>query len=140
MQPVRLRRDGQPPLRFVGQQIGRHDGQLPGVGLWHDLALYRAAAGDYVVEIVARMPTGPARCHATRADTLDAALTLLEDHDPCRDLCPGVSAPAVGDDPATSSATLIVQAAALRGTLEDVERRYRIGVGTFLRTLAMEPA
>jgi hypothetical protein len=135
--PVRLRRDGQPPLRFLGAEIGHHDGHEPQAGLWHDVALYRDDAGGYVVAIVARMAAGAARCHAVRADTLDAALTRLETHDAAGDLCPGVSAPALDcDDPALSPATLIVRAAALRCALEDVERRYRIGVGRFLMALA----
>jgi hypothetical protein len=135
--PLRLRRDGQPPLCFRGAEIGRHDGHAPQAGLWHDLALYRADAGGYVVSIVARMPTGAARCHAARADTLEAALTLLETHDPGGDLCPGLSAPALDCcDPALSPASLIVRAAALRCALDDVGRRYRIGVGRFLMTLA----
>lgn len=133
---IRLRRDGEAPLRFLGQQIARHDGHAPGATLWHNLALYRGAAGDYAIQIVAWIEAGPACCHAERAETLDAALTWLETYDPSVDVCPGITTAVLGfDDPAVSPACLAMQAASLRCIHHDVERRYRIGVGAFLMRL-----
>ena len=137
---IRLRRDGLPPLRFLGAIIARHDGYYPGATLWHDLGLYRTTSGDYVVEIVARQTratsTGPTRCHAICQPTLDAALLVLETHDPAADLCPGLSAPALGDR-SVPPVVLAQQAAALQATCHDVTRRYRMGVGAFLAGIAM---
>jgi hypothetical protein len=140
---IRLRRDGQRPLRFDGDLIARHNGIIPHAPLWHDLGLYHAACGGYAVEIVAWRagPAAPgtvARCHAFLAPDLDAALARLEGHDAARDICPGLSAPNVRlDDPALSPTALVMQAAALHGLRQDVVRRYRIGVGLFLSELAM---
>ena len=72
--------------------------------------------------------------------TRDAALLMLETHDPASDLCPGLSAPAVGDPVpggrTVSPVVLSLQAAALRAACHDVTRRYRIGVGAFLADIA----
>jgi hypothetical protein len=143
--PVRLRRDGLQPLRFLGRLVARHDGQAPHAVLWHDLALYRTALTGYAVEIVVRYSPAPgitppqSTCsHATLCDTLDDAMTLFESYDPLRDLCPGVTAPAPGfDNPAISPVTLAIQSAALLGFSRDVVRRYGIGVGDFLNSLCL---
>jgi hypothetical protein len=137
---IRLRRDGQTPLRFSGRLIARYDGKLARANLWHDLALYRSANGGYAVEIVAlTAPSRPARCHAASVETLDAALTLLETHDAAADICPGISTPALAlDDPSVSPAALMLQAAVLQCVCSDVVRRYRIGVGAFLASLGLQ--
>ena len=137
---IRLRRDGGFPLRFAGRLIARHDGRAPPATPWHDLALYRSAEAGYAVEIVACTEAGPVRCHAILAETLDAALTLFESHDPVADLCPGVTAADLGfDETGLSSTRLAIQAAVLRCAGLDVERRYRVSVGRFLMALARQP-
>lgn len=135
--PIRLRRDGMAPLRLTGAPLGRSEGWLPGAAIWHDLGVYRRAPAGFAVEIVARTPAGPWRCHALTADTLDAVATVLEAHDSVRDICPGIASDAVAlDDPELPLASLVLQAARLRATQLDVRRRYRIGVGRLLAALA----
>ncbi len=139
---IRLRRDGQPPLRFVGRLIDRHQAPVDGDTLQHDLALYLTAAPGFAVEIVARAARGdrsyPVRCHADLFDTLDGALTRLETHDPSRDICPGLSAPAPAfTDPAVSPARLALQAAALQSACQDISRRYGVAVGALLARIAL---
>jgi hypothetical protein len=138
---IRLRRDGEWPLRFPGRRIAHHAGSFldctfPRAPLWHDLGLYRDAQGRYVVEIVARGASGFTRFCAAQVDTLDAAIALFEAYPAADDLCPGLSAPAVRfDDPTVSAASLATQLAMLRHARHDVERHYRICVGAFLMTL-----
>lgn len=140
---IRLRRDGEHPLRFSGRLVDRHDGAVPRATMWHDIALYRTAAAGFAVEIVAQRlaPSGttqPARCHAAMFDTLDEALVRMETHDPAQDVCPGIAVPAFRlDDPAMPAATLMMQAAALHGLCRDVARRYRIGVGVLLAGIGL---
>ncbi len=151
--PVRLRRDGLPPLRFHGRVIARYDGKVPGATLWHDIALYQTAAAGFGIEIVAQLllpgPEAPqdtsgaglvrpARCHAAAFNRLEDALTSLECHDASRDICPGISAPSVSfGDPAVPPAMLVMQAAFLQGFCRDVVRRYRIGVGVLLADIGL---
>ena len=143
--PVRLRRDGLQPLRFLGRLVARHDGRAPQAVLWHDLALYRTSPTGYAIEIVVRhspapgiTPWQPACSHAALCDTLDDAMTLFESYDPLRDLCPGISAPASGfDNPALSPVALAIQSASLLGFSKNVVRRYGIGVGAFLNSLCL---
>jgi hypothetical protein len=144
----RLRRDGMRPLCFSGRLIARHEGWLPRVTLWHDLAIYLTATGDYAIEIVARLGAGPGvaqsrpvRCHAALFDTFDAALTQLETHDASRDICPGIAAPSPDfGDPAMSPASLAIQAALLHGFCQAVVQRYGVGVGSFLHNICMAGA
>jgi hypothetical protein len=141
--PIRLRRDGLPPVRFSGYLLGRHSGALPAVTFWHDLALYRDQAGGAAAEIVAWSGAGSAarrvRCHASILPALGDALRMLETHDPSADICPGVSAPPLAfGDPAITPVELSLQAAALRIFRQDVVRRYRIGVGAFLAGLGRQ--
>lgn len=130
-------------MRFLGRLIARHQGPAGEAALWHDLALYRTANAGFAVEIVANLPRGdtshPMRCHAEMFDTLDGALTMLETHDPCRDICPGLSAPAPAlIDPAVSPVRLAFLAAALQSACHDIGRRYRIAVGAFLAGIAAD--
>lgn len=144
---IRLRRDGLPPLRFRGRLIARHDGAVRRASLWHDLALYRTPEACFVVEIVAQCVVDqprpgcqvrPARCHAALFETLDAALSRMETHDPTQDICPGTALPEFRpDDPAISTVSLMMQAAVLRGLCGDVARRYRIGVGVLLAGIGL---
>jgi hypothetical protein len=147
--PIRLRRDGQRPLRFAGRLIARHEGWVPQVTLWHDIALYYTADAGYAVEIVAQLSehasgsaSSQARaavCHAALCDTLDGAVYLLENHDPSLDVCPGISAPQlVFDDPMVPAATLALQAAALQVFCDSVVIRYRIGVGVMLAGIGQQ--
>lgn len=55
MTTITLTRTGNRPIRFDGEQIASAStkaGQGPAESRWWDLALYRTAAGAYVVQIV----------------------------------------------------------------------------------------
>lgn len=142
---IRLRRDGHAPLRFTGGLFGHYAGHMSLIGVWHDLALYATATGTYATAIVAwhAMNSSPTavRHHAALHETIEAAVTHLEEHDPASDLCPGVSAPDVSlDGEHEPPVSLLLQAAALQAVKQDTLRRYRIGVGAFLATLASRSA
>lgn len=82
-------RSGSAPLAFEGHEIASVSGKKPGPGdkritRWHDLSLYRAASGRYVVAI-------HFRCETRHDDPYDEAevfekpedvIKYLEDFDP----------------------------------------------------------
>lgn len=129
---VRIRRDGQPPLRFTGRLIARHTPRADAVS--HGMALYDVADGGYAVEIAAWCGGRPVRCRAALCETLDRALTMLECHDAAADISPPLL------DESLPAAELALRAVALRTLCRDVETRYRSDVGAFLASVALQEA
>lgn len=85
---VILPRSGLPPLRFRGEKIAFSDGS-PAAGRersrWHELAVYRAAAGGYVAAVRYRTAWDGEqdRRDAYAAATPGELARLLAAHDPC---------------------------------------------------------
>jgi len=143
---IRLRRDGLPPLRFEGILLAHHTETQPSAApvetVWHELALYRVATGGYAAAIVVHFAAAALApriiaCHAVLMSELNLTIDWFERHDAGQDGVPGLSLPDVTfDNPAVPPARLLLQAARLAAMQRDIIRRYRIGVGTFLLTLA----
>ena len=146
-QHFRLRRHGEPPLRFVGWMLQAQFG-VPSIVVapacyWHELGLYQTVEGLFVVEIVAwsRDRAGLARrvrCHALAFEALDDALGAIECHDSTADICPSVLSAAFAEQAsgfdwlAHSRYSQIL--AMFSGT---VEASYRALVGALLYQIAL---
>jgi hypothetical protein len=145
---IRLRRDGQPPLRFTGRLIAYHSGQAGMTACWHDLALYAAQPSSFAASITAQRGTSragadpragaqeaePVRCHAALWDGLEPAIRMFETHDAGRDAEAVLIAPLCRfrhlRGPAAWQHMAGIEAA--RGALV---HRYHAAVGTFLASL-----
>jgi hypothetical protein len=149
-QPVRLRRHGEPPLRFLGWMLQAQAGVpsivVPPACLWHEAALYQTVEGRFVVEIVAwsKDPAGQprrVRCHALAFESLGDALAAIECHDPKADICASVWSAALAEPasgchgPSPSRYGRIL--AMFSG---NVEARFRALVGALLYQLALASA
>jgi hypothetical protein len=146
-QHLRLRRHGEPPLRFVGwmlrTQLGMPSIVVPPACFWHEVALYQTIEGRFVVEIVAWSKdcagqTRRVRCHALSFEDLGDALGAIEGHDPTADICASVWSAALAEQgsgfgcPSQSGYSRLL--AMFSG---NVETRFRALVGAMLYQLAL---
>jgi len=138
-----VRRNGHSPLLFDGRCLARFSGIATSLVRWYALAVYQVDAGGYILEIVYWQNALPAKhdaqramCHAEFCADIACAIARIENHDPVRDLCPGLSAPNVAvDDDRISAATLQVQASSLRLACIDAIYQYRLAAGQLLTEL-----
>jgi hypothetical protein len=140
---IRLRCDGQAPLRFEGRLLARHDGLEATALVWHEIALYHVATGGYAVQITAHLRSAADTaaevvcCHAALLPTLETAVAALEQHDAAHAAMPGRTVPSLDVcDQAVSPTNLLLQATRLAALQRDIVERYRVSVGALLFNLA----
>lgn len=86
-----LARTGHPPLRFAGELLAQADGQRVNgqeQTRWHELAVYRTPAANYVVAITLRSQWAGESDHFSVATSADPAAVhaVLQDYDPTEHL------------------------------------------------------
>ena len=82
METQHIRRDGEPHLTFEGVELARRDSERSFKKDWTELAVFRTAAGQYVVETVGRTRRlNGYEAHSARVyTTADALVEGLRDH------------------------------------------------------------
>lgn|GEM_PF-5617013 len=131
-----LRTHGGRPLRLKAELLAEGSNRELGAPLWHEVALYRADSGEIAVALrVIRADALDLAVHRARLfDTLDAAVSWLENFDTSADL----SADFDVADRGVSAASVTLKAAALRERAEQLDRGYRGLIGEILFRLAAD--
>jgi hypothetical protein len=122
-----LPRLGMRPLRFSGVALGRESSRGSAAPAYA-LALYRMDDGRHVAQIEVQEDGAETRALVQVAGSLDAAMTVFEEHDPHGD----VAADFALDEAGVAPAEIMVRAAALRYRMADAASRYRALLGRFL--------
>jgi hypothetical protein len=134
-QPIILRNIGCKPLKLHAELLAEGASRQPGAVSWHEIALYRTEAGQIAVALRLLRPLpGDLGVHRARLfEDLDAASDWLEQFDTSVD----VEADFDVADRGLSTASMTMQAAALRERAERLDRGYRCLVGEILFRLAV---
>jgi hypothetical protein len=142
----RLRRDGAPPLHFVGRRLVYGSGCGPtgilNARAWHDVTLYETELFNFVVEIILVLKSfdGSKRISfhsASFAESLQNALSFIENYQPIKDLYPGVTLPLLSvpnDEQAFSDVTVALEE--IFRARHNIELQYKKMVGKLLLSVA----
>lgn len=128
-----LRKSGGRPISFSGRHLGMQNGYRLGTVLWHELNLYQTDDGRSVADIrvFSKAENSKDQFHVHVADSLDDALSFLENYDPRIDVVADFEI----DDPTLTPAELMVHAAALKYRVAETVNQYRALLGAFLNDL-----
>lgn len=77
MQAITITRTGQPPLRFVGEEISQGDTKTADSNRWTVVTLYRTKGGKYV-SVVKRITQWQGEHNTTEATVYPDAQSLIE--------------------------------------------------------------
>ncbi len=130
---ISLRRTGERPFRFQGTELCSAIGWAQNITIWHEINLFRANTGKLIVDIrvFRKSPDEKDLFRVFELDTLEDAITLLENYDPTQDVL--VDLPL--DDPSVSLATLSLQGVVLRQKIEQTRRQYDALLGDLLHEI-----
>lgn len=132
-QVVRLRRTGERPLVFRGEEICCATSYVAGPPFWYEINVFRTGNDTFVADIrmFTKSENEKDRFVSHHAETFDEALSWLESYDPAGDI--RVDLPL--DDPHMPIAELGLRAAAVRLKVAEARRQYRDLLGDMLYAL-----
>ena len=127
---ILLRNFGGKPLKLRAELLAEGGSRTEGATHWHEIAFYRTDAGQIAVALrLLRTVAGDLGVHRARVfPDMDAASTWLEQFDCSADLGADFDVA----DCRLSTASITLQAAALRERTDRLERAYRGLVGEIL--------
>ncbi len=129
---VRLKRMGERPMEFTGEELCFAMSYVPSAPFWFEINVWRRSEGDFVtaVKLFYRDSDRIDVCRAWTSDDFEAVMDALESYDAARDLDADVNLNA--DMPLVD---LTAAAMTLRAWAADARRQYGSLVGQILDEL-----